>query len=115
MPESFAFDFLLAPSAATIPALSCNLHSGLNFVYACCGNLRPNHQPFRSVIIDEQNGLVDLESLSLIEDAVHVYESSKLIYPNEIDELTRKDYAFIDFELMKASLIQYNLLRRDLF
>ena len=78
-----------------------------------CGNLRPNHQPFRSVIIDEKNGLVDLESLSLIEEAVHVYQSCKLIYPNEIEELTRKDYAYIDFELMRESLIHYSLLKEE--
>ena len=79
-----------------------------------CGNLRPDHQPFRSVIIEEEKGLVDLDSLSLIEDAVRVYQSCKLIIPQEIDELTRKDYAYIDSELMRESLLQYKLLRRDL-
>ena len=74
-----------------------------------CGNLRPNHQPFRSVIIDEISGLVDLESLSLIEDAVRVYQSCKIITPQEIDEATLKDYAFIDSELMKESLIQLGM------
>ncbi|MBQ9419320.1 MAG: GrdX family protein [Synergistaceae bacterium] len=80
-----------------------------------CGNLRPNHQPFRSVAIDEIKGPVDLDSLSLIEDAVRVYQSCRLVMPDEIDEATRADYAFIDFELMKNSLEQYKLLRRDLF
>ena len=79
-----------------------------------CGNLRPNHQPFRSVIVDEKSGLVDLESLSLIEDAVRVYQSCNLILPQDIDELTRKDYAYIDSELMRESLLQYKLLRRDI-
>ena len=78
-----------------------------------CGNLRPNHQPFRSVLIDMMNGLVDLESLSLIEEAVHVYESCKLIVPNELDENTRTDYAYIDFELMRASLEQYGLINHE--
>ena len=74
-----------------------------------CGNLRPNHQPFRSVIIDEISGLVDLESLSLIEDAVRVYQSCNLITPEKIDEATLKDYAYIDSELMKESLIQLRM------
>jgi hypothetical protein len=78
-----------------------------------CGNLRPNHQPFRSVLIDMMNGLVDLESLSLIEEAVHVYESCKLITPNELDENTRTDYAYIDSELMRASLEQYGLINHE--
>ena len=75
-----------------------------------CGNLRPYHQPFRSVIIDEKRGPVDLESLSLIEDTVHIYQSCKLIMPHETDELTRKDYAYIDSELMRESLLQYKLI-----
>ena len=78
-----------------------------------CGNLRPYQQPFRSVIRDSKNGLVDLESLSLIEDAVHVYESCKLINVNELDELKRVDYAYIDYELMRESLERYRLINRE--
>ena len=76
-----------------------------------CGNLRPNHQPFRSVIIDEKSGLVDLESLSLIEEAVHVYESCNLVLPCALDEAQRVDYAYIDSELMRVSLEQFGLFK----
>ena len=75
-----------------------------------CGNLRPSHQPFRSVLIDSQKGSAEMESLSMIEEAVHVYESCKLITPNELDEKTRADYAYIDSELMRESLEQYGLI-----
>ena len=87
------------------------VHSGSTVLtHPLCGNLRPYHQPFRSVIIDEKRGPVDLESLSLIEDAVQIYQSCKLILPHETDELTRKDYAYIDSELMRESLLQYKLI-----
>lgn len=87
------------------------VHLGsIMLTHPLCGNLRPNHQPFRSVLIDMMNGLADLESLSLIEEAVHIYESCKLIMPNELDENTRADYAYIDFELMRDSLEQYGLM-----
>ena len=75
-----------------------------------CGNLRPNHQPFRSVLVDRLKGSADLESLTLIEEAVHVYESCKLLKPDEFDEQTRTDYAYIDSELMRESLEQYGLI-----
>lgn len=78
-----------------------------------CGNLRPSHQPFRSIIIDRQTGLVDLESLTLIEEAVHVYESCKLITPQELDEARRADYAYIDSQLMRESLEQYRLINKN--
>lgn len=74
-----------------------------------CGNLRPDHQPFRSVIIDEKKGAADLDSLSLIEQAVKVYQSCKLINRNEINEAVLKDYAYIDSELMRESLFQLGL------
>jgi hypothetical protein len=78
-----------------------------------CGNLRPHQQPFRSVLIKENRGaLVDLESLSMIEEAVLLYHNYKdrLLLPENIPEETRKDYAFVDFELMRESLMQYGLL-----
>ena len=90
------------------------IHLGsILLTHPLCGNLRPNHQPFRSVILNFKNGLVDLESLSLIENAVHVYESCKLINIHELDELKRVDYAFIDYELMRESLEQYKLIPRE--
>ena len=111
-----AGDFINGSSLDVLINVRSLVHLGSKILtHPLCGNLRPNHQPFRSVIIDEKNGLVDLESLSIIEEAVHVYQSSNLILPSEIDELTRKDYSYIDSELMRESLIQYKLLRRDLF
>ena len=88
------------------------VHSGsIILTHPLCGNLRPNHQPFRSVIVDEKNGLADLDSLSLIEEAVRVYQSCRLILPDELDESTRNDYAYIDSELMRESLEQYGLMK----
>ena len=78
-----------------------------------CGNLRPSHQPFRSIIIDKMTGLVDLESLTIIEEAVHVYEAYKLITPQELDEARRADYAYIDSQLMRESLEQYRLIIKN--
>ncbi len=83
------------------------VHTGsVILTHPLCGNLRPNHQPFRSVIIDEKKGSVDLGSLSLIEEAVSVYQSSKIVTQKEIDELTLKDYAYVDFQLMRESFLE---------
>ena len=87
------------------------VHSGsIILTHPLCGNLRPNHQPFRSVLVDALKGAVDLESLTLIEEAVHVYESCKLITPGGLDENIRADYAYIDSELVRESLEQYGLI-----
>ena len=81
-----------------------------------CGNLRPYQQPFRSVLIEEHPGeLVDLDSLSMIEQAVAVYKSceGRLLIPEELDDDTRADYAFIDAELMRESLERYGQLDHE--
>ena len=84
-----------------------------------CGNLRPNHQPFRSILIDEKSGLVDLESLSLIEKAIEFYQSCyqscKIITPQNLDDSLREDYAYIDCELLRESLEQYNMISKSQF
>ena len=93
------------------------IHLGSHLLtHPLCGNLRPYQQPFRSVLIEEHpGGLVDLESLSMIEDAVAVYKSceDRLLLPEKLDEDARADYAFIDAELMRDSLEQYGQLRRE--
>lgn len=90
------------------------VHSGSKLLtHPLCGNLRPNHQPYRSVIVDEYIGSVDLDSLTLIENSVRIYQSCKIILPYELDELTRMDYAYIDSELMRASLEQYGLITKE--
>ena len=104
-------EFINGSSLDVLVHVRSLIHLGSKILtHPLCGNLRPNHQPFRSVIIDENSGLVDLDSLSLIEDAVRVYQSCKVITPKEIDEATLKDYAYIDSELMKESLLQFSLL-----
>ncbi len=90
------------------------VHSGsIIITHPLCGNLRPNHQPYRSIIIDDVKGQVDFDSLALIEQAISVYESCKLILPCELDELKRADYAYVDAEIMRESISQCGLMRGE--
>ena len=107
-------EFIDGSSLDVLVCVRSLVHFGSKILtHPLCGNLRPNHQPFRSIIIDKTSGLVDLESLTLIEEAVHVYESCKLITPQELDEATRSDYAYIDSQLMRESLEQYRLINKN--
>jgi hypothetical protein len=79
------------------------------------GNLRPHQQPFRSVLVEENpHALVDLESLSMIEEAVLLYRGfqDKLPLPDGLPCEAREDYAFVDAELMKESVERYKFLGR---
>ncbi|MDR1977972.1 MAG: GrdX family protein [Synergistaceae bacterium] len=129
--------FIEGSSLDVLIAVRDAVHLGGRLLtHPLCGNLRPHQQPFRSVLIeeriieekisgipkklDEPRGfppvgslpLVDLESLSMIEEAVLVYRGcqNRLLLPERLSDEVRKDYAFIDGELMKESLLQYRIL-----
>ena len=90
------------------------VHSGsIVLTHPLCGNLRPNHQPYRSVIVDVVHGSADLESLTVIESAVSVYQSARIVKPQELTEKGRADYAYIDAEIMRESLGRYGLIRDE--
>ena len=109
--------FVDGSSLDVLVAVRNSIHLGaILLTHPLCGNLRPYHQPFRSVLLEDHPGaLVDLESLSMIEKAVGVYEAcrERMIVPSALDEGRRADYAFIDSELMKESLERYGQLRRE--
>ena len=106
--------FVDGTSSDVLIAVRDKVHLGSCLLtHPLCGNLRPYQQPFRSVIIQENPGaLVDLDSLSFMENAVEVYKSceERLISPEDLTENSRADYAFLDGELMKDSLELYGLL-----
>ena len=109
-----ASEFIDGSSLDVLVYIRSLVHLGSRIMtHPLCGNLRPNHQPFRSVLIDRQKGPADLESLKLIEEAVHIYEAMKLLTPRELDEHAKADYAYIDSELMRESLEQYRLIDHE--
>ena len=88
------------------------VHTGsIILTHPLCGNLHPNHQPYRSVLLDVRQGAADLESLTLIESAIRVYEAVPCAAG--VSESSLRDYAYIDSELMRESLEQYRLIRDE--
>ena len=109
-----AGEYIEGSSLEVLTRVRSLVHSGSTVLtHPLCGNLRPNHQPFRSVIVDVKSGAVDLDSLSVIESAVNGYQSSPLIMPDELDDYQREDYAYIDAELMRESLGRYGLILNE--
>lgn len=91
------------------------VHRGaIILTHPLCGNMRPTQQPFRSVIMQifPEPHPVDEPSLTLIENALGVYRSclERLARPDALPDPIASDYAFVDFELMRASLESLGLL-----
>lgn len=73
------------------------------------GNFRPNHQPFRSLLLSppaQANSSVDTFSLHLVEQALAVYDSCPHLWatPDNVPAEMFQDCSLIDVELMQATL-----------
>ncbi len=76
------------------------------------GNFRPHQQPFRTLLLkkDEGDGF-DEYGLGLIENAWAIYDSNhRPLTPAATPARMLRDCAEIDYELMKETLLKYNLL-----
>ena len=78
------------------------------------GNFKPNQQPYRSLILRNgatEGASLDMESLSLIENAICVFKSSpKLVRPGELPEQIDSDFRYLDFVLLEETFHQSSVL-----
>ena len=112
--NSIEFVFISGTSLDVLKSARDLVHLGAKLVtHPLYGNLRPYQQPYRTILVTKKGG-IDLESLSLMERAIEVYQSciDRLIKPEDLPEYLRDDYAFIDFELMRESFSCFGLIKR---
>ena len=109
------FVFISGTSFDVLKCARDSVHRGAKLItHPLYGNLRPYQQPYRTILVagKKETSPCDFESLSLIERAVEVYQSciDRLIKPENLPELLRDDYAFVDFELMRESFSRFKLI-----
>jgi hypothetical protein len=111
IPFSLSVQFVEGSSLDVLIAARDAVHLGSRLLtHPLYGNLRPHQQPFRSVMMEKTtDGLVDLESLSMIEEAVFLYRrfENTLPLPARLPPQVREDYALVDLELMRESVERY--------
>ena len=122
--ESSRIQFIRGTSLDVLLAARDAIHMGSDLLtHPLYGNLRPNRQPFRSILLQNPaqkernfNTSAYLESVSRIEEAILLYRcyGSRLKAPESLTKATRKDYAFVDCELMRESLALYGVLPKGL-
>ncbi len=80
------------------------IHKGASLLtHPLAGSVKPNETPYRTIIIDDSVGKLDLKSLSIIEDSI---ETAKKFPTKEIvwGERVLQDFKVIDFRLMESAL-----------
>ena len=120
--DPLRLQFLCGTSLDVLITARDAIHVGSSLLtHPLCGNLRPNQQPFRSILLQncgqkerDLNSTLYLDSISTIEEAVLLYRSygSRLLDPKSLPDAMREDHSFIDYELMRESLTLYGLLPR---
>lgn len=84
------------------------IHAGWRMVAnPLYGNLKPNQQPYRTLVLTKKKDFasLDLESLELIESAIRNYENShKLMLPGSLPLEVDRDLRYIDFMLIEETL-----------
>lgn len=69
------------------------------------GSVKPNETPFKSVIISEKKGVLDFNSLKIIEDSIATYKKFQSIRPTfDWPEGILDDFMVIDLSLIDNAI-----------
>ena len=80
------------------------IHKGYPLLnYPLPGDIRLIQNPFRTVLLGERAGEVDLTSLNWIEECI---DRLRLFFAGDTMTKTLADYQFLDFDLFKNSITQ---------
>ncbi len=81
------------------------VHLGAALIsHPLAGSLKPNENPYKSVLLSTRKGPVDLKSLGTMEDAVAVLQKlpvKERLYPPQVLE----DFSAIDLDLIHSAML----------
>lgn len=75
------------------------------------GSIKPNENPFKSILLSGNSSGLDLESLQIIENCILMLNNFPIKY-KEMPLSWRNDFEKIDLELIKGAIDNYRLNRR---
>lgn len=80
------------------------IHKGCRLLsHPLSGSVKPNETPYKSVLVTQPEGGVDLQSLELIENSIRAAEKFPVKYPTMPDSI-RADFRLIDYTLLQSAL-----------
>lgn len=91
------------------------VHAGAHLLmHPLAGSVKPGESPYRSVVIDDTEGALDMRALEIIEGAIDRYNTLTSCSRNRVyNEQILTDFQVIDRQLLISALtaIDPNLLR----
>ena len=80
-------------------------HKGSRLASSLMGSVKPNETPYRSIIIDNRTGALDIDSLLLIEDSIE--SCRKFLRDRKTPlwgEKILEDFRFLDLKFIESAL-----------
>lgn len=91
------------------------VHAGARLLmHPLAGSVKPGESPYRSVVIDDNEGALDMQALEIIEGAIDRYNTLTAVPRHRVyNEQILADFQVIDRQLLISALtaIDPNLLR----
>ena len=80
------------------------IHRGYRLLsHPLSGSVKPNETPYKSVLLSEQAGKLDIPSLMLIENSILTADKFPVKFPN-MPRSMQKDFQLIDYTLLQSAL-----------
>lgn len=81
------------------------VHLGCRLInHPLAGSVKPNESPYRSLVLSQGGGMLDLRSLQLIEDAIAVLKKLPKRHTDPYWQAMAADYQVIDLDLLDSAL-----------
>lgn len=102
--EKYKIEFVEGDILNVMEALRDMIHKGcILLTHPLSGSIKPGQTPYKSVMIEVKDGIVDTDSLLMIEDAI--LNCKKFVKrADEFREGTDYDKRFIDYTLIMSGI-----------
>lgn len=81
------------------------VHEGHELMtHPLASSIKPNETPYKSVIISENKGNLNLESVYIIENAIMSFDNFNLNKIKNITEKMKEDFKLIDLTVLESAL-----------
>ena len=80
------------------------VHQGYTLLsHPLSGSVKPGETPYKSILLSEKAGTLDIQSLTLIENSILTADKFTVKYPH-MSQSMRGDFQLIDYTLLQSAL-----------
>ncbi|MDD3192908.1 MAG: GrdX family protein [Oscillospiraceae bacterium] len=102
--DHYAVDYAEGSFGELLVRVRDKAHLGYRLLsHPLSGSVKPNETPYKSVLISDGPGALDVESLTIIENSILTADKFPVKYP-QMSAKMRADFQLIDYTLLQSAL-----------